>query len=195
MEKFTFESAINWEMAKQEVSKKLTENPSLLLFKQKLENPTIKNIDAINSKDIWDIAWELKKFNLSEQSFNSFKNSLINSWIEWINDFVKNISKEDIKNFLIIATMVAPLILSWVWVPAAVWVIWARLWITTVMTRIVTQIMMRPNISSAIMGLIPGMKNIAPNQWLAMTVSELKHILPTAFWFITAKVSWIFKEK
>lgn len=47
--------------------------------------------------------------------------------------------------------------------------------------RIITQVMLKLNISSVIMWLIPGMKNIVPNQRLAITLSE-KYILPQAFY-------------
>jgi hypothetical protein len=72
------------------------------------------------------------------------------------------------------------LIATGVGAPAAVGIVTSRLWLEAVTVRLITAGLSRPGITSAIMGLIPGMKNSAPYPGVAIGMSEMKN----ALWYL-----------
>ena len=90
---------------------------------------------------------------------------------------IESITTEDIWKMIAIIICAALLVASGMGIVAAVWSIGARVGAEVALIRIWTVIMSRPNITSMIMGLVPGMKNIAPNQAIAFGASEMKNIV------------------
>lgn len=143
--------------------------------------------------NIQNISYELAQWlesNLTPRDVQEWKNTLRSFLPKEQQNQVENITTADIAQMIALVVGVVLLLASWVGIVVAIWSIWARIAASAMVMRVWTMIASSPNITSVIMGLVPGMKNIAPNQALAFWVSEMKNIILYILpWMISVKLS------
>lgn len=113
---------------------------------------------------------------MKPSEFDKFIKTLKENVPPELTKFVESLTIADIANMIAIVLMVALLLSSGVGTPVAIGIVSSRIGAQAIIMRIATAIVSRPNITSAVMGLVPGMKNFAPNQWIAFATSEAKNL-------------------
>ena len=101
---------------------------------------------------------------MKPSEFDKFIKTLKENVPPELTKFVESLTIADIANMIAIVLMVALLLSSGVGTPVAIGIVSSRIGAQAIIMRIATAIVSRPNITSAVMGLVPGMKNFAPNQ-------------------------------
>lgn len=144
---------------------------------RQIESLSLKIDPNLNIQNISYELAQLLESNLTPRDVQEWKNTLRSFLPKEQQNQVENITAADIAQMIAFVVGVALLLASWVGIVVAIWSIWARLGASAMIMRIGTTIANSPNITSVIMGLIPGMKNVAPNQALALGVSEMRNFI------------------
>ncbi len=130
--------------------------------------------------DVANISQQLAQWLESKLTWidlQEWKNSLKSLLPKELQNHIDNITVVDIAQMIALVLGAVILIASGVGIPVAIGSIWVRLGAGAMIMRIWTLIASRPNITSAMMGLVPGMKNVAPNQAISFGVSEAKNMI------------------
>lgn len=126
--------------------------------------------------EIWETAKKLSQW-LKEAippHEEGFITTLKNNVPPELMHFFDNLTAADIANIIVLVITVVMLAPTGVWVvPAVTYLAW-QLGVRSAISRIIIMAMNSEKTTSALLGLIPWAKNIAPNQPLASVVIEIK---------------------
>jgi hypothetical protein len=135
---------------------------------------------AIVSNNVEILSSQIQS-SMEKDDISKFKNILKESLPKEKYEYFKNLTQQDIVNFMAIILIAVALSSTGVGLVPTITALSVRFWITTLFTRAMVTWLSRQNSVSAVMWLIPGMKMLAPNTNISLTVNAMKDVV-TAIW-------------